>query len=99
LPIRGPVIEAIGALPEAASDAEAFDQVPKVEDFLSTIAEVESATGLDFGSEIRAADIRTGLPEEVIASFEELRLTPVPRNGRLRASGRSVTPKKRSSKR
>jgi hypothetical protein len=93
------VIEAIGALPEAASDAEAFDQVAKVGDFLSTISKVERATGLDFGSEIRTADIRTGLPEESIASLEQLRLTPVPRNGRLRASERSVTPKKRSSKR
>lgn len=51
----GESIEALGA--EAFQDP---DELERVDDFLTTIAEVESLTGLDFGDNVRDADIRFG---------------------------------------
>jgi endonuclease G, mitochondrial len=70
-----PVIDALRGLPEAASDAEAFDQLGRVRDFLSTISAVERATGLSFGRAVRDADIRSGEGTRVVRDFEEVALT------------------------
>lgn len=46
-----------------ASLGEAFldpAELARVDDFLSTVAELERLTGLDFGAAIRAADVRAG---------------------------------------
>jgi endonuclease G, mitochondrial len=51
----GESIEALGA--EAFQDP---DELERVDDFLTTIAEVESLTGLDFGDAVRDGDIRFG---------------------------------------
>jgi endonuclease G len=59
--------------------AEAFGdpgELDRVEDFLSTVTAVEAATGLDFGENVRAADIRGGEPEARIDSLSDLPLTP-----------------------
>ncbi|MBC8128838.1 MAG: DNA/RNA non-specific endonuclease [Rhizobiaceae bacterium] len=43
--------------------AEAFgdpDELARVSEFLSTVAEIEALTGLDFGDALRRADIRSG---------------------------------------
>lgn len=48
---------------EAVTEAEAYmdiDELKLVDDFLSTVAAVEQATGLDFGEAVRAADVRAG---------------------------------------
>lgn len=79
---QGPVIE---TWPEAlfeggeAAAAEAFmdaDELDKVEDFLSTIAEIEKATKLDFGNSVREADIRNGAVEEKIDNEADIALRP-----------------------
>ena len=47
----------------ATLGSEAFqdpDELEKVDDFLTTIADVESLTGFDFGDAVRDADIRSG---------------------------------------
>ncbi len=52
-----PVIQ---VLPEGVESAEAFADTSKVADFLSTVAEIESLTGLDFGDDLRKADLNKG---------------------------------------
>ncbi|GLS32214.1 endonuclease G [Mesorhizobium albiziae] len=56
-----PVLE---VMPEGFdSQAEAFDdplELARVSEFLSTVAEIEQLTGLDFGTALREADIRAG---------------------------------------
>lgn len=51
-------------MPEAFdAQAEAFDdplELARVAEFLSTVAEIEDLTGLDFGAALREADIRAG---------------------------------------
>jgi endonuclease G len=69
-----PVIQAVGKLPESLSDAEAFDELDEVEDFLSTVATIERLTGLDLGDQVREADIRAGEPESRVEAFEEIAL-------------------------
>jgi endonuclease G len=51
----GEAIEGLGS--EAFQGA---DELERVDDFLTTVAEVESVTGLDFSEAVRAADIRAG---------------------------------------
>jgi len=70
-----PVIDALQGLPEAVSDAEAFDQLNKVRDFVSTVAGVERATGLTFPQAVRDADIRSGESLQVVRDFDEIVLT------------------------
>jgi endonuclease G len=48
------------ALPEAIGAGEAYADTSAVEDFVTTIAHLEQVTGLDFGDEVRKADIRGG---------------------------------------
>lgn len=56
-----PLIE---VMPEAfEGEAEAFGdalELARVSEFLTTVAEIESLTGLDFGDALREADIRSG---------------------------------------
>jgi len=63
-------------LPERA---EVYADVSRVADFLSTVAEIESLTGLDFGDALRRADINRGGGESkgetrsrIVRSFEEI---------------------------
>lgn len=72
--------------------AEAFqdeDELERVEDFLTTIARIESVTGLDFGAAVRNADIRAGesidyRPE----TLGDVPLNPAGANARRSASRR-----------
>lgn len=70
--------EALLAGSEALTDAEAYmdeDELDKVGDFLSTVAAVEKATGLDFGKVVRDADVRKGGSEKQIDRAEDVPLT------------------------
>lgn len=52
---------------DALSGDEAFqdpDELARVDDFLTTIARIETLTGLDFGADVRNADIRAGEGDE-----------------------------------
>lgn len=54
---QGPVLK---VMPEALELGEAFQDTSAVEDFLSSIREVERLTQLDFGDELRVADVMAG---------------------------------------
>ena len=84
-----PVLDAIKGLPEAVTDAEAFDELDKVEDFLSTIADIESLTKIDFGNAIRAADIRRGESLQQIRNFSDI---PIVLDAAPKARGRVKVP-------
>ncbi len=79
---QGPLIE---VMPEAMlARAEAFGddlELARVSEFLTTVAEIERLTGLDFGSLLRDADIRAG--QEAIGgpaqTLEPEDLAPVPK--------------------
>ena len=73
---QAPVLKAIGKLPEKAGDAEALEQLEKVEDFLSTVKNIEKITKIDFGSAIRDADIRNSGGESLVAKPESIPLKP-----------------------
>ena len=66
--------------PEAISEAaEAFgdpSELEKVEDFLTSVAEIEKLTGLDIGEAVRGADIRSGENSERVNDFSSINLTP-----------------------
>ncbi|MFE0500093.1 DNA/RNA non-specific endonuclease [Lysobacter soli] len=70
------VLEAIHALPEGATDREAMDELDAVQDFLSTVEEIEALTGLDFGPDVRDADIRAGALDERIVARVDIPLHP-----------------------
>jgi endonuclease G len=80
--------------PEALGEnlAEAFgdpDELEKVEDFLTSVREIEKLTGLSFGDALRAADIRAGERTERITRVEEITFTPRPRRAQpAKGSGR-----------
>jgi endonuclease G len=93
-----PVLDAIGELPEAATDEEAFDQVGRVKDFLSTIAEVERLTGLDFGAAVRGGDIRAGERSHEVSQPDEIEATLSTR-GRGGTSGRASARRSASRRR
>lgn len=64
---------------ESLGEEEAFmdeAELDKVEDFLSTIREIEKLTELDFGAVVRDADVRAGAGEEKIDDFSKLTLKP-----------------------
>jgi endonuclease G, mitochondrial len=69
---QGPMLEAIGKLPEALSDAEVFTELSRVKDFLSSIAEIETLTGLNFGIDVRKADIRSGKSVREVSQNEDI---------------------------
>ena len=71
---QAPVLKAIGKLPEKAGDAEALEQLDKVEDFLSTVKDIERITKIDFGSAVRDADIRKSGEESLISKPESIPL-------------------------
>jgi endonuclease G, mitochondrial len=71
-----PVLEKIQTLPEGLSDREALDDLDAVEDFLSTVEEIEALTGLDFGEDVRGADIRADQDDEQIVSRGAIPLDP-----------------------
>jgi endonuclease G len=83
-----PVLDAIGELPEAATAEEAFDQISRVKDFLSTIAEVERLTGLNFGEAVRDGDIRAGERAHEVIQPDEIEATLSSRRGRGGRGGR-----------
>ncbi len=59
---------------EALTEGEAFadpQELNQVQDFLSTLALVEKATGLDFGAAVRNADIRKGERAENVSGNPE----------------------------
>lgn len=77
---------------ESLSEAEAFmdaDELKRVEDFLSTIAEVETATGLDFGDAVRSADVRPGGATRKVEDSDEIPVGAGSPRGRGRAPARS----------
>lgn len=50
-------------MPEAMPDSEAFtdeNELTRVTEFLTTVAEIEKLTKLDFGNAVRKADVRAG---------------------------------------
>ncbi|WCK21766.1 hypothetical protein [Agrobacterium tumefaciens] len=86
---QGPVIEAwpeaLLSGQEALTEGEAYmdaNELNKVEDFLSTVAAVERATGLDFGDAVRAGDVRARAQEELVRNDSDLDLAPAPKRGR-----------------
>ncbi len=58
---------------EAMAGRESFTNLTKVRDFLSTIEEIENATGLSFGDEVRAGDIRRGEATAEVEDEESIR--------------------------
>jgi endonuclease G len=78
---QAPVLKAIGKLPEKAGDAEALDQLDKVEDFLSTVKAIEKLTKIDFGGDVRGADIRRTGSESRVVKRESIPLRPGRTNG------------------
>jgi endonuclease G len=72
--------ESLGDGPEAYGDS---DELNMVQDFLSTIREIERLTKLDFGDEVRAADIRNGEAVARVVRFDEIQLD---RRGARRAA-------------
>ncbi len=73
---QGPVIDTLQGLPEAAWEAEAFDDVAEVADFLSTIAEVQRLTGLAFDAAVGAGDIRRGGARRKVTVMDDVDLSP-----------------------
>lgn len=61
--------ENLDAAPEAFLDP---DELKRVRDFLSTVAEVEALTGIDFGEAVREADIRRGESPREVKSDDDL---------------------------
>lgn len=59
--------------PEAFGDA---DELKSVDDFLSTVKEIEDLTDLDFGGAVREADIRRGESRSRIRQLDDLPLRP-----------------------
>jgi endonuclease G len=80
--------EAAGLGEEAFQDE---DELERVDDFLTTIAAIETATKLDFGSAVKNADIRKGLGEARPRSLDD-----VPLGAGSRRTSRSA--KKRAKK-
>ena len=81
-PVFGPWPEALfgaesvdlTAIPEAFGDP---DELERVDDFLTTISEVERVTDLDFGAAVRQADVRAGEADARPERLEDVPLKPV----------------------
>lgn len=86
-----PVLEVIETLPEGALDREALDDLDTVADFLSTVKEIEALTGLDFGEDVRDADIRANASDERVLSRTAIPLNPTA--ARKRATARKASRK------
>ncbi len=90
--------ELIKVMPEAIESAEAFTdnlELARVSEFLTTVAQIEKLTGLDFGKTVRDADVRVGAGEKAPPAQdiepEELQ----PRGSRRRTSAR---PRKKAAR-
>jgi endonuclease G, mitochondrial len=84
--------EQIGQLSTPAREAfQEPDELDRVDDFLATIAEVESLTLLDFGDAVRAADVRAGEAARRITRSEDLVLEVRRRIGRMPGRVRNKT--------
>ena len=92
---QGPVLDALDGLPEKASEAEAFDQLKKVDDFLTTVAKIEEMTKLDFGSAVRDADVREGEESARVERWDAIPLARKPRPKKVRRPSPKVKTKKR----
>ncbi len=67
----------IDVWPEALDGREEFAdaaELEKVEDFLTTVEYLEQATGLDFGDDVRGADINAGAENRRISLPQEIML-------------------------
>jgi endonuclease G len=67
--------EAIFSEAVSVAESEAFqepDELEKVADFLTTVAEVEKLTGVDFGKNVRKADVRKGQQRERIRQAADI---------------------------
>jgi endonuclease G, mitochondrial len=88
-PVFGPWPEALFgsesvdpvSLPEAFQDP---DEVERVDDFLTTIAEIEQLTDLDFGDAVRGADVRLGESDARPERLEDVPLTRTPARAKPR---------------
>jgi endonuclease G len=72
---------------ESLSEAEAFmdeGELDKVQDFLSTIQDVEALTKLDFGAAVRNADVRAGEGPEKVTAKTRVDLLPKRRSKGIR---------------
>ncbi|MER9545397.1 DNA/RNA non-specific endonuclease [Mesorhizobium sp. M0437] len=91
-----PVLE---VMPEAFGErAEAFDdplEIARVSEFLSTVAEIEELTGLNFGQQVRDADIRAGSESAPAQSFNPTQLAP--KTSRPKASTSKTSTSKTST--
>lgn len=83
-------------MPEAVGEssvAEAFDdheELLRVSELLSTVAEIEKITGIDFGKMIREGDVRKGAPTASVSDGSELQLERKPlRRSRPKTRGSS----------
>lgn len=88
-PVFGPWPEALfgSEAVDPASFPEAFedpDEVERVDDFLTTIAEIERLTDLDFGNAVREADVRLGEADAHPERLEDVPLTRAPARTRPR---------------
>jgi endonuclease G len=61
-------------------------------EFLTTVADIEQLTGLDFGDDVRNADIRSG--QESAGAIEDIDVTVKAKSRAAR--GRSSAPSRRS---
>ena len=92
----------LNVMPEAFdARAEAFDdplELARVSEFLSTVAEIEDLTGLDFGEALREADIRAGSelmsvaaqtlkPEDLSETPKRAKAAPGRKTAKARTSG------------
>jgi endonuclease G len=80
---QGPLIVALNGLPEARFEAEAFDDLAEVEDFASTVVELQRLTGLGFGAAVVAGDVRRGQAPRRVRSLDEVPLA-LPARGKRR---------------
>ena len=85
------VPEALGRM----HGSEAFDdpgELARMAEFLTTVADIEQLTGLDFGDDVRNADIRSG--QESAGAIEDIDVTVKAKSRAAR--GRSSAPARRS---
>ncbi|MBI5319171.1 DNA/RNA non-specific endonuclease [Bradyrhizobium sp.] len=91
-------------VPEGAELAEAFgdpEELSRVSEFLTTVAEIERLTKLDFGKQVRDADVRAGQEglSPAIDADESVLKRPRRRNSGRRGSARKRTVRRASKKR
>ncbi|WP_164743008.1 DNA/RNA non-specific endonuclease [Mesorhizobium sp. Z1-4] len=87
-------------MPERIADgAEAFgddEELARVSEFLATVAEVEKATGLDFGDIVRDGDIRAGAES---AAAVTLKATDLKRRARKPAKKSTAASRRKPARR